>query len=111
MEQTISFELAETDAQVLQALVDKARKAGKGLAEMLAELRQTGRPLTVDVASGGLVLQDLASYERLLEELDTAEALAGIKQGLESMKAGKGRPAKVVMEELRQEFDFPERHP
>lgn len=111
MGQTISFELAETDAQILQALLDKARNAGKGLAELLAELKQSGRPLTLAVASGGLVLQDLASYEQLLEELETAEAVAGIKQGLESMKAAKGRPAKEVLEELRQEFNFPEGQP
>ncbi len=43
------------------------------------------------------------------EEHELMETIAGIELGLASMKAGKGRPAKEVFEELRQEFGFPER--
>jgi hypothetical protein len=47
-----------------------------------------------------LVVQDAASYQKLLELLDYAEAVEGIKQGLESMRRGEGRPAAEVFQYL-----------
>lgn len=109
MAQTITFEVAEEDAQVLQALVFKARSAGKSLAELLAGLKDSEHPLTLAINGGAIVIQDLASYEKLLDEKDTAEAVAGIQRGLASMRAGKGKPMKEAFEQLRKELGLPGR--
>jgi predicted transcriptional regulator len=53
-------------------------------------------------------MQDAVSYQRLLEELDRAEAIAGIQRGLEAMEAGRTRPVKEFLAEVREEFGFPE---
>ena len=109
MAQTITMEVTEEDAQVLQALVFKARSVGKSLDELLAGLKDNERPLTLAINGGAIVIQDLASYEKLLDKIETAEAVAGIKRGLESMRAGRGRPADEVFDEIRKEFGLPEK--
>jgi len=38
------------------------------------------------------------------EEVEDARVLAGIRQGLEEMRAGEGRPAEEVFDEIRREF-------
>ena len=109
MEQTITFEVAASEAQVLQALVAKARSAGQTINEMFAGLSRNEQPLTLATDSGTVVFHDLASYEKLLDEIETAEALAGIQRGLESMRAGRGKPMKEAFEEIRRDLNLPER--
>ena len=70
--------------------------------EHIERLKQTGRPevLTVN-GKAELVVQDAASYQKLLELLDQAEAMEGIRQGLASMHRGEGRPAAEVLQRIR----------
>jgi predicted transcriptional regulator len=47
---------------------------------------------------------------RLLQQREEAEetrVLEGIRQGLEDMRAGRGRPAEEVFEDIRREFNLP----
>ena len=76
--------------------------------EHIERLKQTGRPevLTVN-GRAELVVQDAASYQKLLELLDYAEAVEGIKKGLETMRQGKGRPAAEVFQYLRDKHQIP----
>lgn len=73
--------------------------------EHVNRLRDTGRPeiLTVN-GRAGLVVQDAAAYQELLDRLDRAEAIAGIRRGLESMRRGEGEPAENALGELRTEL-------
>ncbi len=109
MTQTITFDGVESDAQVFQDLLAKARTAGKSVTEMLTGLKDNEQPLTLAVDGETVVIQGLASYEKLLEERETAEVIAGIQRGLESMRAGGGKPVKEAFEEIRQRLDLPER--
>jgi putative addiction module CopG family antidote len=52
----------------------------------------------------------IAEAVRKFREQDEAEevrVLNGIKAGLEDMRAGRGRPAEDVLEEIRREFKLP----
>jgi putative addiction module CopG family antidote len=40
------------------------------------------------------------------EDAEDARVLNGIRQGLDEMHAGKGRPADVVFEAIRRDFDL-----
>ena len=48
-----------------------------------------------------LVVQDTAACQKLPDLIDRIEAIAGIRQGLESMHRGEGRPAADVFQDLR----------
>ncbi|MEW5928670.1 MAG: hypothetical protein AB1941_14475 [Gemmatimonadota bacterium] len=73
--------------------------------EHVDRLRGTGKPevLTVN-GQAGLVVQDAAAYQELLDRLDRAEAIVGIRRGLDSMRRGEGQPAAEALEELRAEL-------
>ena len=64
------------------------------------------------VRSGRFTSPDeaIAAAVRLLrkrEEAEEARVLEGIRQGLEDMHAGRGRPAEEVFAEIRRELNLP----
>src|SRR3954447_26272067 len=69
--------------------------------EAIKRLKETGQPqvLTVD-GRPEVVVQDVASYQHLLDLIDRAEAIEGIRRGLESWKRGEGRPLDEAFAEL-----------
>jgi len=72
----------------------------------LTRLARSGKPhvLTVN-GRPALVIQDALSYQRLLVEKDRAEAVAGIRRGLEAAQNGAGRPLEDVLEDLRRRYE------
>jgi prevent-host-death family protein len=68
----------------------------------LRRLNKTGQPevLTVN-GKPAVVVQDARSYQRLLDSVEQAEAIAGIKLGLESLGRDEGVPAKRAFARLR----------
>ena len=75
--------------------------------EHIQRLKETGRPevLTVN-GKAEIVVQDAASYQKLLELIDRAEAIEGIQRGLESMQRGEGKPAQEVFTRLRKKHNI-----
>jgi prevent-host-death family protein len=75
--------------------------------EHIERLKETGRPevLTVN-GKAEIVVQDAASYQKLLELIDRAEAIEGIQKGLESMQRGEGKPAQEVFTRLRKKHNI-----
>ena len=76
--------------------------------EHIQRLKETGRPevLTVN-GKAEIVVQDAASYQKLLELIDRTEAIEGIQKGLESMQRGEGKPAQDVFTRLRKQHTIP----
>lgn len=70
--------------------------------EAIERLKETGQPqvLTVDGRPEAVVL-DVESYQRLLELADRADAIEGIRRGLESMTRGRGLSVEEAFAELR----------
>ena len=69
--------------------------------EHIRRLKRTGRALVLTVnGRAELVVQDAASYQALLDALDRAETLAGIRAGLDSVGRGEGRPVREALEEM-----------
>jgi hypothetical protein len=54
-----------------------------------------------------IVVQDAKAYQKLLALLDRAEAVSGIRKGLQSMKRGEGIPADQAFETLRKKHKIP----
>lgn len=73
--------------------------------EFLAQLRQTGQPLVLTInGKAELVVQDAKSYQRLLELAERLETIEAVREGLDSMRRGEGRPAEEFFDELEAEL-------
>jgi len=78
-------------------------------AKVMKQLKKTKAPLVLTVnGKAELVVQDAAGYQELLDAKERMETIAGIRRGLESMKAGRGRPAEEFFKEFFKEHGIPE---
>ena len=68
----------------------------------LRRLKKTGRAevLTIN-GRAELIVQDAAAYEEMLD------AIRGIQRGLDAAAAGRGAPAREVLERIRTKFKIP----
>ncbi len=74
-------------------------------AAKIEHLRETGRPQILMVGGEAtLVVQDIASYQKFLDRLDYAEALEGIRLGIEAAARGEEQPIDEAFAELRAEL-------
>ncbi len=68
----------------------------------LKRLKATGRPAVLTVnGKAELIVQDAAAFEDMLD------TIRGIQRGLDEMKAGKGEPARKVLDRIRAKYKIP----
>lgn len=81
----------------IHSLTDFQRNAKKHI----QRLKKSGRPgvLTVN-GKAVVVVQDAKSYQRLLDQAAKMEEIEAIQEGIDDMKAGRGRPADEFFDEL-----------
>jgi len=78
--------------------------------EVIEQLKATGEPMVLTVnGRAEVVVQDAAAYQRMLEFVDRAEAIVGIRKGLASMEQGEGKPLDKVAKRLRRKHKIPKR--
>lgn len=88
--------------------IDSLTHFKRNTTEVIEQLKATGEAMVLTVnGKAEIVVQDAASYQRLLELVDRAEAVVGIKKGLESMARGEGIPAEEAFERLRRKHKLP----
>ena len=76
--------------------------------DFVKQMKETKSPVVLTVnGKAELVVQDAESYQALLETVERAEAIEGVRRALEQMKRGEGRPAEEVFAELHQKFGIP----
>lgn len=77
-------------------------------AEFDQHLRVTKRPMVLTVnGKAAAVVQDAKAYQHLLDLTAAASVAEGIRQGLEDVKAGRSRSARMVFDEIRGEHGIP----
>jgi PHD/YefM family antitoxin component YafN of YafNO toxin-antitoxin module len=70
--------------------------------EFLRQLKETGHPVVLTInGKAELVVQDSASYQKLIELVDRAERLEALQASIDDMRAGKTVPADDVLAEMR----------
>ena len=78
----------------------------RNTSELVDNLKRTKHPLVLTVnGKAELVVQDVESYQALLNAAELIETLKGIKRGLEQMQAGQGRPAEDFFAEMFEQLD------
>lgn len=80
------------------SLTDFQRNARKHV----RQLKKSGRPQVLTVnGRAELVVLNAQAFQRLLEQINRAEAIEGIRRGLADVAAGRAQPARVALERLR----------
>jgi prevent-host-death family protein len=83
----------------IQSLSNFKRKT----ADLLRQLKETGDPVVLTInGKAELVVQDAASYQRLMEIVERAEEMEALRISVEEMKAGKGVPVEEMLADMRQ---------
>ncbi|HYL77723.1 MAG TPA: type II toxin-antitoxin system Phd/YefM family antitoxin, partial [Bryobacteraceae bacterium] len=62
----------------------------RNTSEFLQQIRKSGHPLVLTInGKAEVVVQDAASYQKLLDRVDELETLDGIKRGLKDVEGGR----------------------
>jgi len=87
----------------IQSLTTFRRRSG----DFIKQLKKSKRPVVLTVkGKAAAVVQDAEAYQHLLDIAARAEAIEGIRQGLQDVKKGKIRPAKRFFAEFEAEHDL-----
>ena len=78
----------------------------KNTSELISQLKETGEPVVLTInGKAELVVQDTASYQRLIELAERAEQMETTRRAVAEMKAGQGRPAEEMLAEMQRIID------
>jgi PHD/YefM family antitoxin component YafN of YafNO toxin-antitoxin module len=71
--------------------------------EFLRQLKETGHPVVLTInGKAELVVQDTASYQKLIELAERAERIEAVRASVEDMRAGRVVPAEAMLAEMRE---------
>jgi PHD/YefM family antitoxin component YafN of YafNO toxin-antitoxin module len=92
------------DVKEIHSLTDFTRNTR----EMVGRIKKTKKPLVLTVnGKAEVIVQDAIAYQELLEHIEKLEAIEGIRQGLESMRQGKGKTLEQFKEEMSKKHGLP----
>jgi prevent-host-death family protein len=84
-------------SQDIHSLSEFKRKT----AEFMDRMKQSGHPVVLTInGKAELVVQDAASYQRLLELAERAEMMEFLRESREDIEAGRTEPALDALERL-----------
>ena len=70
--------------------------------EFLRQLKETGHPVVLTInGKAELVVQDTASYQKLLDLAERAERLETLRASIEDMRAGMVTPVEEMLAEMK----------
>ena len=86
--------------------IDSLSNFKRNTPEFLRQLKETGHPVVLTInGKAELVVQDTASYQKLIELAERAGRMDELKASIEDMKAGRVIPADDVLAEMRRLLD------
>jgi len=79
----------------------------RNIKDYVGRLKENKTPLVLTVnGRAELVVQDVESYQLILERLERAETLAAIQRGMEQFDRGEGIPLDQAEDRLRKKHGF-----
>jgi PHD/YefM family antitoxin component YafN of YafNO toxin-antitoxin module len=75
----------------------------KNTPDFVHQMKETGKPIVLTInGKAELVVQDSASYQKLIERAERSERMEALQASLEDMRAGRVIPAETMLAEMRQ---------
>lgn len=88
-------------SQDIHSLSEFKRKTAK----FMDRMKQSGHPVVLTInGKAELVVQDVASYQRLLELAERAEMMEFLRESREDIEAGRTEPALEALERLAKKY-------
>ena len=85
--------------------IDSLSDFKRNTTEFIKRMQRTGAPVVLTInGKARIVVQDAASYQRMLELLDRAETIEAIRQGLEDVERGKTMSLDRFDKQMRKKF-------
>ena len=82
--------------------IDSLTNFKRNTSAFLDKLRQTGHPVVLTVnGKAELIVQDAASYQKMLDLVDYSETVEAIREGLKEIDAGKGMNLEQFKKKVR----------
>lgn len=82
----------------------------RNTSECVKRIKRTGSPLVLTVnGRAELVVQDAESYQRMIDLLDRAETIEALREGLESVRAGRTMSLDEFDREMRKKIRAPKK--
>ena len=87
--------------------IDSLSSFKRDTVRFLEQLRETGEPVVLTInGKAELVVQDAASYQRLLELAERIETVETIRQGMQELDEGKGISLDEFREHIRRRHNL-----
>jgi prevent-host-death family protein len=82
--------------------IDSLSNFKRNTSEFLRQLKETGQPVVLTInGKAELVVQDSASYQKLIELAERAEKMEALRESIEDMRAGRVVPVEDMLAEMR----------
>ena len=86
--------------------IDSLSNFKRNTPDFLRQLKETGQPVVLTInGKAELVVQDTASYQKLIELAERAEEMEISRRAVAEMKAGLGRPAAEMLADMQRIID------
>jgi hypothetical protein len=98
------------DAPMLKVKKARAAEAGRDptTAQYVDRMEREGQPVTLRIDDRPpLVIKDERAYQLLWDLVDRLETIQAVRDGLDQMERGEGRPAEEFFEEMRRKYPVP----
>ena len=81
--------------------IDSLSNFKRETARFVERMKETGQPVVLTInGKAELVVQDAASYQRLMNLAERVESLESLRQSLEDADAGRTRPMRKAVKSL-----------
>jgi PHD/YefM family antitoxin component YafN of YafNO toxin-antitoxin module len=85
----------------LNSDIDSLSNFKRNTPEFLRQLKRTGHPVVLTInGKAELVVQDTASYQKLIELADRAERMEALRASIEDMRNGKVSPVEDMLAKM-----------
>ena len=83
--------------------IDSLSNFKRNTPEFVRQLKESGHPVVLTInGKAELVVQDSASYQKLIEMAERNERMEALQASLADMRAGRVVPAETMLAEMRQ---------
>jgi prevent-host-death family protein len=82
--------------------IDSLSNFKRNTPEFIRQMKKTGHPVVLTInGKAELVVQDTASYQKLVERADQADRMDALRASIDDMRAGRVVPAENMLAEMR----------